>query len=230
MRILLLFSSVRKKEMIISVYFLISSIFTARHLVSKHNAVMCGTEKEIDGVKSAEWFYKSIVPDFYYGLLNMLVKQDQRITLNMVIFGGFLFMSIVTLGSVSLAASSHNAEGATSWQYFKTDLKVEGSIVAIIVGIMAIVKVVQIVLYYKKVRKYAKTNNINDEELDDMMLANEIDTMLEEERKKQEQQQQQEKESQKDDESSKEEPLSKKVKKTTQSKKQKLLQIRTTTV
>lgn len=211
--------------MIISLYFLISSIFTARHLVAKHNANLCGTEKELDDVKEGEWLYRSIVPDFYYGLLNMLVKKDQRRTLGMVIFGGFLFMSLITLGSVSMAVSSYKAEGATTWKYFRTDLKVEGSIVAIIVGIMVIVKIIQVVLHYKKVRNYAKANNIEDEELDDLTLSNEIDEMIkrDEEKKRKEQE---EKEGQKDEESSEEEPLSKnnsKPKKT-MNRKQMLLQ------
>lgn len=217
--------------MIISLYFLISSIFTARHLVAKHDAYLCGTERELDGVKEGEWFYKSIVPDFYYGLLNMLVKKDQRRTLSMVIFGGFLFLSLITLGSVSMAANAHKEEGGTTWQYFKTDLKVEGSIVAIVVGIMAIVKIVQVVLHYKKVRTYAKANNIEDEELDDLTLSNEIDEMIkrDEEKKRKEHE---ENEGQKDGESSEEEPLSKnnsKPKKTV-SRKQMLLQTKNTSI
>lgn len=175
-----------------------ASIAVARHLVNRQNISSCGTETELESIKSNEWVYRTIVPSFYYGLLNNLILQEQHMTLNTIIFGGFLFIVVITLGCVSLAATAYRPEGATTWKYFKTDLKVEGSIVATMIGLMVIYKVFRVVMHYREIRTYATLNNLNEEELEKIVIGNEIDEMLQ---KAKEERTREEKESQKGEES-----------------------------
>lgn len=80
------------RTMLFAIYYLVATFLTVRHLVRRNDPLADNNDNKMDAS------VKHLIPSFIYDTLNVLVEQEQRGMVYIMVYGGFFFLVMISVG------------------------------------------------------------------------------------------------------------------------------------